>query len=415
MLVSLVGLSHRTAPIDVREKVHLSAEQVPGALRALREFAPEAMILSTCNRFEILMRHEKPLDPSRITAMIGRECGVDPAQFESNLYFHEGEEAVKHAFRVAGSLDSMVIGESQILGQLKQAMTLAQQEQALQGALQSILDRAITVAKKIRSETSIAVKPVSMSSVAVDLATKIFGSLNGKTALVIGAGKMSVLSIRHLQSHGITNMLIANRTFQKAEELAQEVNGKAVPFETLTDQLAQADIIISSTGSPDFILMKEHVERAMSKRKNRPMLLVDIALPRDIDPKIHEIGNVYLYAIDDLKSLADRNRQERHKEADQAEAIVTREAQICWSKLKELDAAPAIHELQGKAEELRRQEIELGLQSLGEVSEEQKAGIETLAARLVDKILQGYFCEMRQLAGQPGGLEKIQYIRTRLL
>ena len=415
MLISLVGLSHKTAPMEVREKVHLSPEQIPGALRALREVAPEALILSTCNRFEILLRHEHEADIPTVAKVIADQCGVSREVFESALYQHRGADALRHVFRVASSLDSMVIGESQILGQLKHAFALAKQEESVQGALHSILDRAITVAKKIRTETSIAVKPVSMSSVAVDLASKIFGELSGKTALVIGAGKMSVLSIRHLQSHGVKNMLIANRTFQKAAEIATQVGGTAVPFETLADHLSQSDIVISSTGSSDFILRKDQVARAMALRKNRPMLLVDIAMPRDIDPQVHEIGNVYLYAIDNLKALTERNQQERREEAREAEEIVAREAQICWSKLKELDAAPAIQELQGKAEELRRREVESGLLQLGDVSEEQKLGIETLAARLVDKILQGYFCEMRQLAAQPDGLEKIQYIRTRLL
>ncbi|HSP07575.1 MAG TPA: glutamyl-tRNA reductase, partial [Acidobacteriota bacterium] len=403
MLISLVGLSHKTAPMEVREKVHLSPEQIPGALRALREVAPEALILSTCNRFEILLRHEHEADIPTVAKVIADQCGVSREVFESALYQHRGADALRHVFRVASSLDSMVIGESQILGQLKHAFALAKQEESVQGALHSILDRAITVAKKIRTETSIAVKPVSMSSVAVDLASKIFGELSGKTALVIGAGKMIVLSIRHLQSHGVKNMLIANRTFQKAAEIATQVGGTAVPFETLADHLSQSDIVISSTGSSDFILRKDQVARAMALRRNRPMLLVDIAMPRDIDPQVHEIGNVYLYAIDNLKALTERNQQERREEAREAEEIVAREAQICWSKLKELDAAPAIQELQGKAEELRRREVESGLLQLGDVSEEQKLGIETLAARLVDKILQGYFCEMRQLAAQPDG------------
>lgn len=415
MLISLVGLSYKTAPMEVREKVHLSPEQIPGALRALREIAPEAVILSTCNRFEILVRHKEAQDIAALCRVLGEHCGVDPSVFGSSLYTYEGADAVRHVFRVASSLDSMVIGEAQILGQLKQAFALAKEEQAVQSALHSVLDRAITVAKKIRTETSIAVKPVSISSVAVDLASKIFGDLTGKTALVIGAGKMSVLSIRHLQSRGITRLLIANRTFEKASEVAQQVQGTAVPIESLSEHLAQSDIVMSSTGCPHFILNREQVAHAMAIRKNKPMLLVDIAMPRDIDPQVHEIGNVYLYAIDDLKMLAERNQQERRKEAQQAEEIVLREAQMCWSKLKELDAAPAIHALQNKAEELRRQELESGLQLLGDVSQEQREGIETLAARLVDKILQGYFCEMRQLAAQPGGLEKIHYIRTRLL
>jgi glutamyl-tRNA reductase len=257
----------------------------------------------------------------------------------------------------------------------------------------------------------IASNAVSVSSVAVELASKIFGKLDGKTALIVGAGKMSVHAIKHLQSRGIRLILVTNRTFQSAAELAEIIKGRAVPFEGLSECLAEADIIISSTGSTNFIIRKEHILRAMATRKNKPIFLIDIAVPRDIDPQINQIDNTFLYDIDDLTNVADANRKEREKEAVHAEEIVAKEAELFWNRLKTLDIAPTIREIQERIDLLRQSELQRTLKKLGPLSKEQKEALENLASSLTTKLTQSSFAELRQLANQPDGFEKIELIR----
>ena len=336
---------------------------------------------------------------------------ISTPEFEPFLYHHSDSDAVRHVFRVTSSLDSMVIGEPQILGQMKQFFALAQQHSSIGFILNSVMERAFMVAKKVRRETLIASNAVSISSVAVELATKIFGRLDGKTALIVGAGKMSVQSIRHLQSRGVKLVLVTNRTFQNAAELAESIKGRAVPFESMVDCLAEADIIISSTGSSNFIIRKDDVVRAMAIRKNKPIFLIDIAVPRDIDPQINQIDNTYLYDIDDLKNVSEANRKEREKEADRAEEIVAREAELFWNRLKTLDIAPTIRDIQNRIDTLRQSEIERTLKKIGPLTDEQKAALESLANSLTNKITQGSFAELRSLANQPDGFEKIELIR----
>lgn len=412
MLIQLVGLSHKTAPVELRERLHMEEEKLPVALKKIRELVPEAMIFSTCNRFEILARVEQlEENKERLTALISEIQGIPPIEFESMLYSYVGPDAVRHVFRVASSLDSMVVGEPQILGQMKQFFAIAQREKTIAFTLHSIMERAFMVAKKIRSETLVASSSVSVSSVAVELAAKIFDKLEGKTAFVIGAGKMSVLALQHLQSHGVQTILVTNRTFEKAADLAKQVNGKAVPFEDLTGYLSESDIVISSTGSPTFILKKDQVQRAMALRKNRPMFFIDIAVPRDIDPQINQLDNVFLYDIDDLHSVAEKNRRQRTKEAEKAEEIISHESELFWNKLKAVDIAPTIREIQQHIDDLRKHEIEMTLKKMGPLSESQKDALDQLTSSLTNKILQRSYSELRQLANQPDGLEKIELIR----
>jgi glutamyl-tRNA reductase len=305
----------------------------------------------------------------------------------------------------------MVVGEPQILGQMKDFFQKAQREKTIGALLNPLMERAFHVAKKVRSETSIAASAISVSSVAVELASKIFGKLEGKTAFIIGAGKMSLLSIQHLQSRGVHVILVANRTFQRAAEIAEKIKGRAVPFEDLPDCLAESDIVISSTGSAHFIIKKEHAHRAMAIRKNRPMFFIDIAVPRDIDPQINQIGNIFLYDIDDLKSVAEENRRDRMKEAEKAEEMIQKETEAFWHRLESLDVVPTIHEIQARIESMRNREVELTLRKMGPVSKEQQLAVEQLASSLTRKILQSSFSELRRLAGQPDGSDKIELIR----
>ncbi len=412
MLIHLIGLNHKTAPVELRERLNIPEDHIPSALQKLKPVAAEAMIFSTCNRFEILTRVEN-LDgcKDRLARMISEIREIPLHEFEPNLYSFTGSEAVRHVFRVASSLDSLVVGEPQILGQMKQFFSIAQQEQTIAFTLHSVMERAFMVAKKVRSETQIAGSHVSVSSVAVDLAAKIFGKLEGKTAFIIGAGEMSVLSIQHLQARGVKMILVANRTFQKAAELAEQIKGRAVPFEGLTACLAESDIVISSTGSQTFIIRKEHAQRALSIRRNKPIFFIDIAVPRDIDPQINEMDNVFLYDIDDLTTVAEKNRQERLKEAEKAEEIVSRESEVFWTKLKATDIGPTIREIQSHIDELRRHEIEVTLKKMGPLTDQQKQALEHLTSSLTNKIVQSSYSELRHLANQPDGMEKIELIR----
>ena len=412
MLIHLLGLSHKTAPVELRERLHIEEDQIPAALKKIREVVPEAMIFSTCNRFEILARVDQLEQcKERLASVISEIKGIPQQEFEPMLYSYVGPEAVRHVFRVASSLDSMVVGEPQILGQMKQFFAVAQREKTIAFSLHSIMERAFMIAKKVRSETMVASSSVSISSVAVELAAKIFDKLEDKTVYVIGAGKMSVLALQHLQTRGVKTILVTNRTLQKAAELADRVKGKAVPFEDLTGCLAESDIVISSTGSQQFILRKEQVHRAMSLRKNRPMFFIDIAVPRDIDPQINQLDNVFLYDIDDLQSVAENNRQQRHKEAERAEEIIARESEVFWNKLKAVDIAPTIREIQQHIDELRKQEIELTIKRMGPLSDSQKQALDQLTSSLTNKIVQKSYSELRELANQPDGLEKIELIR----
>lgn len=417
MLITVTGLSYRTAPLEIRERMSIAEDQIPAALRSLRGISPEGMILSTCNRFEIFRCGSEASDSSIIPVqqLLAERSGLQPSAFEKSLYHYEGLDAVRHLFRVAASLDSMVVGEAQILGQLKRAYALAQESEMIQSNLQSVIERAFSVAKKIRTQTTISAKPVSISSVAVDLASQVFSDLSDKTVFVIGAGKMSLLSIQHLRSHGVTKLLITNRTFQKAAEMAEQTGGRAVLFQELDRCLEEADIVISSTGSPSFIVGRDQMQRAMARRKNKPVLLVDIAVPRDIDPDVNHIGNVFLYDIDDLSNVAAANKIERQKEAQKAELIVEQEAEIAWKKLKEQEVGPTIREIQQKIEQLCQHELDISMRKFGEATQEQKLGMERLAFSLAQKLLQGPFCELRQLAVEPDGSEKIQFIRRLFL
>lgn len=413
MIITLTGLSYKTAPVEVRERVSLPEPRLPEALCRLKEITAEAMIISTCNRLEILARHRDSQGCStKMLQFLAEQCGISPDALEKHIYHYEGIDAIRHILRVAGSLDSMVLGETQILGQIKKSFAIAQQEGTLQSCLHILMDRAFAAAKKIRTETTIAALPVSVSSVAVDLASNVFGDLSEKTVFVLGAGKMSVLSIQHLRAHGVKKVLVANRTFQKAVDLAGQVGAEAVPLSDMVESLAGADIVISSTGSSDFIVTREQMEAAMARRKNRPVLLIDIAVPRDIDPKVHEIGNVFLYDIDDLQNVVEINRQSRRQEALKAEAIVEREAVETWNKLQMQKVAPAIREIQQRMEHLCKQELERSYREFGKATDQQKEGIENLAHSLAQKLLQGPFSEIRKLVNQPDGERKIQFIQA---
>ena len=411
----LVGLSHKTAPVEVRERFAIVEKELPRALRGAADLPniAEVFILSTCNRVEIFARAQSD------EADIGQDLARFLASFhclefsaiEPYLYQHQQQDAIRHMFRVAGSLDSMIVGESQILGQVKTAYASARASGTLGGMLDEVLSRSFTVAKRIRTETAIASSAVSVSYAAVELARKIFGSLDGKHILVIGAGKMSELAARHLLNNGVSSILVTNRTAERADELASLLHGRAIPFEQLFEYAARCDIIISSTGAPHFIITKSDAQRLLAERKNRPMFFIDIAVPRDIDPGINTVDNLFLYDIDDLQKVVDANLKERMREAQRGEEIANHEVENLLRRLKTLDVVPTIVELQGLLEQIRRHEIARQNSQFAGMTDEQRAAIDALTKGIVNKILHAPISHLKHLAQQPDGLQVVETVR----
>jgi len=414
MNLALVGLSHKTAPVEVREKLAISDAALPRALEALRERngVREGLILSTCNRVEVLAHGEPASDlDACLPHFLADYHGLPLTTIRPYLYHYRERDAVRHIFRVAASLDSMVVGEPQILGQVKTAYAAARAAGAASGLIEVIMRRALVVAKRVRSETGIAQTAVSISSVAVELARKIFGSLEGKSILLIGAGKMSELATKHLLHSGVAEILVTNRSFDRAVELAAVFSGRAIPFEELFDAVSQADIILSSTGAPHFIVKKEDGPRLLARRRNRPMFFIDIAVPRDIDPELNKIDNIFLYDIDDLEQVVAANLVERRREAQRGEQIVEHEVDRFLAHLKTLEVVPTIVSLQERLEEIRRAELERARGRLGALSPEQEQAVEALSRGIVNKILHEPMTRLKAMAQEPEGLKIVDLVR----
>jgi len=325
MDIQIIGLNHKTAPIEIRERISIRQESLPEALNALKncEYIQEALILSTCNRTEIYaVAESNPRGLSSVRSFISVFHKIPLNAFEGHLYSFSGRDAVKHLFRVASSLDSMIVGETQIFGQVKDAYFTARQHNAAGRCLSCLFEEAIRVGKKVRSDTRIGKGAVSTTTAAIELSRKIFESLENKKVLIIGAGKIGELTVKNLNSRGVRTVVVANRTFARAEELARIFCGEAIKFEGISAVLKNADIVISSTSAPHFVLNKEDISGAMRSRKNAPLFMIDLGLPRNIDPQVNGIENVYLYNIDDLAQVADANIKDRRREARKAEEII---------------------------------------------------------------------------------------------
>lgn len=412
MALSLVGLNHHTAPVELRERLHFPEKDIPAALHSLceRPEVGEGLIFSTCNRVEVLARVEDGVEALPLLAdFLAQARRVTKSSFESCLYHHSQRQAVRHVFRVAASLDAMIVGEPQVLGQVKAAYATARAVGTVGSLLDEVLTHAFAVAKKVRTETGVAAAAVSVSYAAVELARKIFGSLEGRNVFVIGAGKMSELAARHLLRSGARTIFVANRTYARAQELATAWGGRAIQYDELLNHVAQADIIISSTGAPHYIIKKEHGIRFLAERKNRPMFFIDIAVPRDIDPELNTLDNVFVYDIDDLEQVVAANRREREREAVRAEEIVEHEVDRLLARLKRLELAPTILALQERLHGLRQQELERA--RLGALTAEQRAAVEEMTRSLVNKILHGPLTELKRLPQEPDGLKFIEFIR----
>jgi glutamyl-tRNA reductase len=390
MNIVIVGLNHDTAVIDVREKVAFDGEKLGRAVDALKKSPGirENIILSTCNRVEIYANtvdNEKGAES--IKKFIADFHEIPRDALEKSLYVYSGRKALRHIFRVASSLDSMMVGEPQILGQLKDSFDFALKKKSTSVLLNKLMKKSISVAKRVRTETKIGESAVSISFAAVELAKKIFEDLSTKTFMLIGAGEMAELAARHLINNGVKDVLVTNRTFERAEELASEFNGKAVSFDAFIQELVHTDIVICSTGAPNHILKQEQIHKIMKQRKNRPVFIIDISVPRNIDPAINKIDNIYLYDIDDLQGIVSTNIEERGREAEKAEKIVDEEIESFLKWLASLSAVPTIVALRKKVEAIRDEELQKSLNKLDRLGEKEIKSIEALTSSIVNKLI----------------------------
>jgi glutamyl-tRNA reductase len=412
----LFGVNHRTAPVELRERLAISSEQLGTATRSLLQIpgVREAMIVSTCNRVEMLVCPHG--DTPDLMRFLREFFAVDSSRLTPHVYEYRGRDAVRHLFRVASSLDSMVVGEPQILGQVKDAYTVAKSVGAVQSGLEKLLQSAFNVAKRVRNETDIGASSVSIASIAVDLAGKIFGSLERKKVLLVGSGEMSELAARHLVQRGASSIFVANRTPERAARLAAEFGGQVLRFSDLYASADQADIIITSTGSPTVIFRPEHGVQFIHRRRNQPMFFIDIAVPRDVDPEMNRVEGIFLYDIDDLQSVAASNQTGRAREAEQAEAIIELEVERYHKRLNSLDAVPLIRELQQVVEamrqaELRRTEGRLRALSVEPLSDAQWAAVESLTRGMMNKFLHPTIQAIKSAASE-GDMARLETLRS---
>jgi glutamyl-tRNA reductase len=411
MNLQLIGVNHKTAPVEVRERLALPESRLPEACKKLVEHPgiEEGLILSTCNRVELLARTKN--GSADLRSFIQSYFQVDPADFDQHFYEYRAQDVVRHVFRVTSSLDSMVVGEPQILGQMKEAYALARAVGAIQSQLDSLLTRAFAVAKRVRTETAVGSSSVSVASVAVELAKKIFGSLQGKHVFLVGAGKMSELAARHLLAHGAGSIFVSNRTFDRAVSLANKFNGQVVPFDKLYETCDKADIVITSTGAPHAIFRREHAERFLARRRNRPMFFIDIAVPRDVDADVNNVDGIFVYDIDDLQQAVASHVADRKKEAERAESIISVEVDRFQARLQGLDVVPTIVSLQDHLETIRQAEIDRVRGRLGKLEPEQELAVEALTKGIISKIMHTPITTLKTAARDPEATTVIDLVR----
>jgi len=409
MSILLIGVNHKTAPVEIRERLALNDEACATGLRQLvdGEIVREGLIVSTCNRVEILSAtatDQLGFGAERITQFLDTSGSLPPGFLEAHLYHHTDEEAVRHLFRVASSLDSMVVGEPQVLGQVRHAYALGVEAGTVGRVLNRLVHHTFKVAKRVRSETGIAASAVSISYMAVELGKKIFDSLKGRTVLLVGAGEMAELSARHLVNAGASRVIIANRTEETARQMATEFGGTAVSLDRLDEVLHEADIVICSTGAPDYVVTAEQARKALvRRRRNRPTCFIDISVPRNIDPAVSNIHNVFLFDIDDLESVITSNIREREREAERAELIVQSEVMQFQQKLRLMDIGPSIGALRQNMQDVARAELARQRKRLGVLTQDQEAAIESLLMSTVNKISHPIISQMRRFyeTGEP--------------
>ena len=412
MRFQLIGVNHKTAPVEVRERLAIPESRLPEACKKLVEHPgiEEGLILSTCNRVEVLANTRNGVGAD-LRSFLENYFQLDGIELNRHLYEYSEQEAVRHLFRVAASLDSLVVGESQILGQVKEAYATARAVGAVRAQLDQLVTRAFAVAKRVRTETAVGSSSVSIASVAVDLAKKIFGSLAGKHVYLVGAGKMSELAARHLLAHGCASIFVANRTYERAVSLAYKFKGQAIHFEDLHKTCDRADIVITSTGAPHAIFRREHGETFLTRRKNRPMFFIDIAVPRDVDPAMNKLDGIFVYDIDDLQQAVANHVADRCKEAERAEAIVASEVDRFQARIQTLDVVPTIVSLQDHLETIRQAEIDRVRGRLGPLSPDQEMAVEALTRGIVNKIMHTPISTLKSAAREPEATTVIDLVR----
>jgi glutamyl-tRNA reductase len=411
--VFVAGLSHRTAPIELREQLAIEEDKLREVLAdvAGRGVCSELMILSTCNRVEVYGVAEVPGEArGAVFRRMGAQRGLDFQALEPLLYTKTGADAVLHAFRVAASLDSMVLGEPQILGQVKDAFALAQSCRVVGPTLHALMSQAFAVAKRVRTDTEIGRFAVSVSFAAVELARKIFGALDGKSVLLIGAGEMGELAARHLQDQGTLPVYVANRTWGRAQELARDLSGTAVRYEDFPSVMAEVDIVITSTAAPEPIIRSAEVEAVLRARHERPLFFIDIAVPRNVEPAVNDLDNAFCYDVDDLRSVVESNLRERQREAQRGEVLVEREVGKFVDRLKDLEVVPTIVSLREKLEEIRRGEVARALGRLQGADEATKQALEALSQAIVNKVLHGPTVKLRDSSRAGHGRRWVEVI-----
>jgi len=390
MNLLLAGVNHQTARVDLREKLCslLPEAEVSYPLLLSYPGIREVLFYATCNRVEVLCVSEAETEaPSLLSGFFASHPEITPTDLADSLYLHQGQDAVRHLFRVAASLDALVVGEPQILGQVKTAYRVATEHQATGPILNKLLHKTFSVAKRVRTETGIGDHAVSVSYAAVALGKKIFGDLKGKNVLMLGAGEMAELALEHLQSQGAAGIVVANRTLERGVRLAERFKGVAVSLEELESQLLTADVLLSSTGSAAYLLTREQVRAAMRRRRQRPLFMIDIGVPRDLDPGINDLDNVYLYNIDDLREVVDENRERRQEAAIQAERLVAAETLKFMDWLQTLCVYPTIISLKEKAQAICQAELKKTLGHLGPLTSEQEQSLAVMTEAIINKLL----------------------------
>jgi glutamyl-tRNA reductase len=411
MRYQIIGVNHTSAPLDVRERLAIAESRLPEACRQLAAHPgiEEALILSTCNRVEMITHTVN--GSADLRGFLREHFHLAAEELDSHVYEFRDKDAVRHVFRVASSLDSMVVGEAQILGQVKEAYATARAVGSVRGQLDQLLTRAFAVAKRVRSETAVGSSSVSIASVAVELAKKIFGTLQGKSVFIVGAGKMSELAARHLMAHGCSAIFVSNRTFERAAGLAHKFGGEAIKFDDLYDTCDRADIVITSTGSPVAIFRREHGEQFLARRKNRPMFFIDIAVPRDVSPEMAKLDGIFVYDIDDLQQAISSHVADRRKEAELAEAIIASEVERFEARVHTLDVVPTIVSLQDHLETIRQAEIDRVRGRLGRLTTEQEMAVEALTRGIINKVMHTPVTTLKTAAREAEATTLVEVVR----
>ncbi|MGB1110099.1 MAG: glutamyl-tRNA reductase [Gammaproteobacteria bacterium] len=398
MLVSL-GINHNSAPVDIRERVAFGPDVIGSALSGLLDIpaVDEAAILSTCNRTELFISQGQETSTDEIIGWLSEFHQLDITHLAPVIYQHQDDAMVRHMLSVACGLDSMVLGEPQILGQIKDAYRIAHERGTTGSLLERLFQHTFSVAKQVRTDTAIGGSPVSMAFAAVSLSRQIFGSLEDQTGFMIGAGETIELAARHLAENGLSHLIVANRSLNRAHELAAQFRGYAISLDEIDDHLAEADVLIASTASPDIILKRDQVERAIRKRKHRPMFMVDLAVPRDIDPAIGEMDDVYLYSVDDLAQVVQEGMESRREAAEQARQIIETEATHFMAWMRSLDGVDTIRQMRGQAQAARDETLEKAMRQL-RAGESPEQVLEYLANTLTNRLLHQPTAQLNQAA-----------------